>query len=89
MFTRFLMDLSGIFLRSLEKQPFSLIFSVAGLVALGWWNWQQQNYATAQQERTETRILELTQSIADCNEARTQLSIRVATLETLQKARKR
>lgn len=82
MFTRFLMDLSSIFLRALEKQPFSLIFSVAGLVAMGWWNLAMEDAAQERQRQTQEQVAALTRSIQDCNEARTQLSVRVAVLET-------
>lgn len=46
------------------------------------WNLAMEDAAQERQRQTQEQVAALTRSIQDCNEARTQLSVRVAVLET-------
>jgi len=78
MFTNFFMELSAIFLKALEKQPFSLLFSIFGLVGLAWWNLHIMR-------ETNARIVLLEQEVKACHVQRELLAVQLAGLQaTLQ-----
>lgn len=87
MFTKFIMEATVIFLRSLERQPFIVLLLLGALAASGWWNWEMRKdfraESQATKQATKQDFEELRQSIIDCDSARTNLAIRVAVLEAL------
>ena len=86
MFTKIIMEGTVIFLRSLERQPFIVLFLVAAIIGLGWWNWEMRKDFRADNLVTKQEFAELRQSVIDCDSARTQLAIRVAVLEAVHAA---
>jgi len=83
MLSKFIMEATVIFLRSLERQPFIVLLLLGALAASGWWNWEMRKDVRADNEATKQEFAELRQSIIDCDSARTNLAIRVAVLEAL------
>ena len=74
MFTNFFMELSAIFLKALEKQPFSLLFSTFGLVGLALWNLHTMR-------DTNQRIVALEQEVKACHVQRELLAVQLAVLQ--------
>ena len=64
---------ASIFLDALRKQSFSVILTLAGLVALGWWNLEQKSDC-------ESAIAKLDIEMDSCAAHRQALSVEVARL---------